>query len=381
MVSDDVEVLIYDKDFQRVGFLGDPLVLTATPRHNQQPTGSITLVGNHRKIPLLYANGSRCVIRYRDEHMIGGPVRLRGGDGSGPSHTVTFQIEDDWRLLNRIVARQVPGSPITDQSAAEYRTLTGPAETVVKTLLGAEITRLGLPVTVATDLGRGDTIEVRARMDKPADVLFPLVDQAGIGVSVQQSGAGYVLDCYEPVTWPINLSEEGGTILDGSWSLLPPEMTRVVGMFDGEATARNYRQLVDADLEAEWGDVIEGVIDARDLKHDDAGFEAAATARMQEALAGAAAKAGLSLTLAETSVFQYGGTGTRRGVHVGDRVTAELAVGVTHTDVLREATLTWSKDGRRITPVVGVRRDDPNTAIVRAVSALGRAVRVRNTRS
>lgn len=380
-MSDDVEVLVYDKDFVRTGFIGDPLVLTATPRHNQQPTASITLAGNHPKIPLLYDKGSRCVIRYRDEHMVGGVTRLRGGEGIGAGKTVTFQIEDDWRLLKRIIARQVPASPITNQSAAEYRVLSGPAETVVKTLLAAEITRLGLPVTVATDEARGGTIEVKARMDYPADVLFPLADQAGIGVTVRQSGAGLVLDCYEPTTWPINLSEAGGTILDGSWSLMPPEMTRVVGMFDGDGTARVYRQLINAALEAEWGDVIEGVIDARDLKHTDPGFEAAATARMQAALDAAVAKAGLSLTLAETSVFRYGGTGTRRGVHVGDILTAELAAGVTVTDVLREATLTWSDEGAHVTPVVGERRDDPTTAIVRAVAALGRSLRTRNTRS
>lgn len=377
-MTDDVEVVVYDKHFARVGWIGDPIIVTATPRHNQQPTGAITLRGDDPKAALLAAKGSRCVIRYRNEHLLGGMTRLRAGEGTTSDSTVTFQIADDWRLLSRVALWQVPGAAITAQGSSEYLTVSGPAETVVKTLLAGAISRLGLPITVATDHGRGAHIEVPARMDKPVDVLYPLVDQAGIGVTVRQVGAGLVLDCYEPTEWPLELSEEGGTILGGSWSLMPPEMTRVVGAFDGDGVDRVYRAYVDAAAETTWGDVIEGVIDARDLKHDDAGFEAAALARMKAAVAAATAKAGLSLTLAETSVFRYGGT----GVHVGDILTASLGRDdVPVTDVLREATLTWSKAGALVTPVVGERRDDPDTALVRAVSAIARSLRIRNSRS
>ena len=376
MSAREVEVTVYDKAFNRVGWIGDPLVLTATPRHNQQPTASITLAGNNSKIALLAEPGARCVIRYRDEHMVGGMVRLQTAEGVGGNRRLTFQVSDDWRLLSRVLLWPVPGSAITSQGGSEYHTVTGPAETVVKTLLGAAITRLGLPVTVAPDLGRGDTITVKARMDKPVDVLYPLVDQAGIGVTVRQVGSGLVLDCYEPTTWPINLSVSGGTIVDGSWSYRAPEVTRVVGGFDGDGTARNFRAQADSAVEGEWGDLVEDFVDARDLKVADAGFTAAANARMQAHIAANRAAAGLSLSLAETSIFRYGGS----GVHVGDILTAELAPGVTTTDVLREATLTLSKDGTQITPVVGERRDDPDYTLGRAVAALASKLR-KTTRS
>lgn len=380
MVSDvaEVEVAIYDKDFAFKGWVGNPLILTATPRHNQQPTASIALAGDDPKLALLAPEGHRAVIRFRGEHCVGGPLRLRRGDGLTGSRVVTFEVEDDWRLAKNLLLWQVPGSAITSQSGSEYHVVTGPAETVVKTLLGAAITRTARPITVAPDLGRGDTITVQARMDKAVDVLFPLVDQAGIGITVRQVGAGLVLDCYEPTDAPIALSEAGGTLTELGWSQQLPSVTRVVLGADGDGTARHFRALVDGDLEDALGDVIETFVDARDLKHDDVGFEAAATARMQAAIAAGASQAGISVSLIESETFRYGGP---NGRHVGDRVVLNLADGQTITDVLRSASLTWSRAGVNVTPVVGERRDDTDTTFARAITALARTQRIQMTRS
>lgn len=377
MVS-EVEVRVYDKDFAFKGWIGNPIYLTATPRHNLQPTAAIALAGDDKKIGLLTEPGRQIVCRYRGEYLLGGPVRMRRGQGLTASRVVTFEVADHWRLLSRVLLWQVPAAAITSQSGSEYHLVTGPAETVVKTFLGAAITRLGLPVTVAADLGRGDTITVQARMSTPVDVLYPLADQAGIGITVRQVGAGLVLDCYEPATKPITLSERGGTLTELDWSIAAPEVTRVVGGFDGEGTARHFRALADTALEAEWGDVIETFVDARDLKHDDPGFEAAATARMQAAIAAGSVKSGLSMALTESKAFRYGGEG---GVHVGDRLNVQPAGGEPIAEVLREATLTWSKAGDRVTPVVGDRRDDPDMTIARAIAGLARAQRTQQTRS
>lgn len=377
-MSDDepFEIIAYSRTFDRIGWVGAPQWLTATPRHNQQPTATIALAADDKKVNVLRTPGARVLIRYRGEHLIGGPCRLRSGQGATAERTVTFQVTDDWWLLNRVQLWQVPGSPIETQSAAEYHVVTGPAETVVKTLLGAAITRIGLPVTVAPDLGRGDTITVKARMDKPADVLYPLVDQAGIGVTVRQAsagrdGGGLVLDVYEPNLWPITLSEAGGTLTEGSWSLQPPSPTRVVLGADGDGDARVHRELINTAAEALW-DVVEEYIDARDLKHTDPDFEAAATARMQAALAAGAIKTGLSIDLAETDVFRYGGA----GVHVGDRVKVELVDGVVVDEVLREATLSDGADGESVAPVIGEHRDDPDDLLAGAVASALRATRI-----
>lgn len=371
MVSEEFDVRIYDKAREPIGFIGDVQLLTATPRHNQQPTASIELAADDPKCAALQVDGTRVVIRYRDEHTIGGPVRSWAASGTGNERKYTFQIVDDYWLLSRILGWQVPGSAITAQSGTEYRTITGPAETVVKTLLGENVTRLSEPVTIATNLGRGDTITVKTRMDQPADILFPLVDQAGIGITVRQVGTGLVLDCYEPTAWPITLSEDGGTLTESAWSRNAPEMTRVIVQGGGDGTARVYRRYINTTLEAALGYVIEGKVDARDIDPADPALEALMSARGQAALAAAAATSGLSVELSETDVFRYGGA----GVHVGDSINVELTTGNTLTDILRSATLTWSPAGIGVTPVIGERRDDPTEIIARAIAATNTTLR------
>lgn len=376
MSDDEFDIRVYDESFTRKGWIGDPLYVTATPRHNLQPTATCALSGTDSKLNMLAASGARVVIRYRDEQILSGPVRARRAEGPLATRIVTFEIEDDWRLLRRILGWPVPAAAL-DAQTSKWGIYSGPAETVVKDIVGAAVDRLGLPVTMAPDLGRGDDIWVRTRFYNLADVLYPQVDQAGIGITVRQSGGGLVLDCYEPTDWPIALSEDGGTIAEGSWSLTPPEVTRVVGGFDGKGTARIFDSLVNTVPEATWGDVVETFVDARDLDHTDPDFAAESYARMHAALADGAVRSGLSLTLAETDTFTYGGP---NGVHVGDRVTVELAPGVTTTDVLREATLTWSKSGMQVTPVVGERTNDSSKTNARAMASLARAHRIQQTR-
>lgn len=369
------DVQLFDKDLVRIGWIGDPTSLVVTPRHNQQPTVALVLPADHQWAPALNTEGSRLLIHYKDEHASSGMVRLTARSGAGAQATFTWQVADDWRLLTRVLGWQVPGSAITAQSASEYDTRTGPAETVLKAFLAQNLARLSgsltQPVTIAPDLGRGDVITVQSRMHPLADRLLPLVDQAGIGVTVRQIGAALVVDCYTPQVWPIVLSEDGGTLVSAEWSRQPPDLTRVVVGGPGDGTARLFRLYVDAALEALYGDVVEGYVDARDIKADDPDFEALMAARGAEALAAGAAKAGLSLVLAETDTYTYGGT----GVHVGDLVPVELAPGVLRTDVLRAATISTGKEGRQVTSTVGDRTDDPDRALASAIAAVAKRQR------
>ncbi|GAB2613521.1 Gp37-like protein [Pseudactinotalea suaedae] len=366
---DEIDIRVYSKTFERLGWVGDPLSVTATPRHNQQPSGQLVVSEAAVSTPLLLEPGARVVIRHRDEVVLSGPCRLVSCEGRIGARKYTIQVQDDWRLLQRMLGWQVPGSGLGSQTS-EYDVRTGPAETVVKQLVAANSSRLGLPVTVVPTQGRGATITVQSRMDRLNDVLFPLVDQAGIGVTVRQSGAGLRVDCYTPAVFPLNLSEAAGTVAGMSWSRRPPEMTRVVVGGPGEGTARVFRSRVSSTLETAWGDVIEGYIDARDIKADDPNRNALMDARGDAALAEAGLKYGLSVQLLETSIFRYGGT----GVHVGDLVQIEPQPGAAPiTDVLREATLSWSKDNAvpRWTPVVGDRSDDNDKKLA---TVLGRAI-------
>lgn len=364
-------ITVFDKAFTRRGTVGDPDALVVNLRHNQQGTAALTIRSDHHRLPDLAAHGARVVIDYDGTQVLSGVVRLRQGSGPSDRGSVTLQVSDDFRLLTRVLGWQVPGAAIGSQGTAEFRNYSDFAESVVKDVVTDNaITRLGLPVTVATDQGRGDLISVDFRMHPLADRLMPAVDQAGFGVTVSQSGAGLVVDGYEPATYPRALSEASGIVTEWSWSEADPEASRVVVGGAGEGTARAYRLVVDAAREADYGDVIEVHRDARNTATT-ADLDAAGA----EALAEAAPTAGLSLRLAETSTFRYDPTGSS-GIRVGDVVTVEVGAGVTVTDVLRECALSWTSDGGLdVTPVVGPRSDDPNRALVTAVGRLARGFR------
>lgn len=360
-------IRIYNKSFGFVDWLGSPISLTVTPRHNLLSTASIVVDADDPKAAGLAAAGARVVIEREGEHLIGGPVRLTRGEGPQSESKLTFSIEDDFRLLHRVLVWPVPNGVVTGNDIAgqtvEYYTVTGPAETVVKDVVSKNaITRLGLPVSTAPNLLRGASFTFTGRFHPLYERLYPALDQAGVGVTVRQSGAGLVVDCYVPKVFPTTLSEASGTLTGWDYSTSAPKATRVVVGGQGEGTARTFKQYVDTSLETVWGDKLEVFQDARDSAA--AGIYAE---RATETLAEGAPMSGFSLSLSETENFRYGGT---EGVHVGDMVTVKVGSLIV-TDVLREATLTWDAgNGETITPVIGERTDDPNKALAKRLRTL-----------
>lgn len=366
------ELTIYDKAFQRTGWVGDARSTHMTVRHNGQPAGAVQIHAGSDAVDSLTEPGARYILHHRGEFLSSGAVRLRSASGAGVKRLLTCQLSDDYRVLPNTRGWPVPGSAIGSQTAAEHDVRTGTAEAVLKAFVTANaVTRLGRPLTVATNLNRGATITVQSRFDKLTDVLLPLIDQAGIGVTVRQVGAGLVLDVYEPRLFPIDLSEEGGTLDEVDWDLIPPDVTRVIVQGPGEGTARENVLRINSAAEALYGDVIEAVTDARDVKADDPNKVALMNARGDEVLAEGAARSGFKLTLGDTETFRYGS----EGVLVGDRIRAEIAPGVVVEEILREATLTFNLDGPAESLVVGERENDPDAVLYKQLSQATRAVR------
>lgn len=370
------ELTIFDKAFQRTGWVGDARSLHMTVRHNGQSSGAVRIAAGSEAVECLSEQGARYVLAWRGEFLSSGVVRLASAEGSGAQRELTFQLSDDFRILTNTLGWQSPASAIGSTTPvtqpAEFNVRTGSAEAVLKGFVTANaVTRLGRPLTVATNLNRGATITVQARMDKLTDVLFPLVDQSGIGVTVRQVGTGLVLDCYTPALFPIDLSEEGGTLDEVAWDLVPPDVTRVVVQGPGDGVAREHVLRINTAAEALYGDVIEQAIDARDVKADDPNKAALMRARGDEALAVGAARSGFKLTLSDTETFRYGGDGVR----VGDRIRAEIAPGVVVEEILREATLTFNLDGPSESLVAGERENDPDARLYRQLFDVTRDVR------
>ena len=377
-IGNPFRVTVYDRAFGFQGYIGNASSVSVNVRHNQQGTASITVDADHRMVPALLEPGARVVIEHRPwptehnpnpwrEFLMSGVVVSRRGQGPQKKAKVTVEISDDIRILSGALGWPVPMSPITDQSAADYAKYSGAAETVVKQAVTANIVnRLGWPVTVAPDLGRGAIVPsgVALRFHYLSDKLLPAAEAAGLGVTVRQQGGGLVLDVYEQRTFPHKLSEKGGTIVDWSWSDTDPTATRAIAGGKGEGTARMFAQAIDSALEAEYP-IREAFKDATDVDTTDA-LRDRATAD----LADQGPRAGLSVKLSESGMFQYGANGVR----VGDVVTVDIG-GQLRTDILRECTLSYNTGkGYTQTPVIGDIDQSPDRALARFVARLRAAV-------
>lgn len=375
-------VTLYDKACVRRGWIGDYEQLTATPRHNATGTGSLTVRSDHHLQPLLLADGTRMVVEYAPDpvvpgtkiQVLSGPIDVAQGTLPLGQNPTTITVQDDLVVLDQVLAWPVPGAAISAQSAQAYDTRTGPAESVIKAYVTANaVTRLGLPLVVATNLGRGPAVSARGRMDKLSDLLLPLADAAGLGISVRQVSGRLELDVYRPTVRTRVLTEESGVLVSGAWTRTRPRATDVIVGGQGEATARKFRLVRDTALAAAHGTRIEVFRDATDVATD-AELDARGALTLAEGRPGA----GISLQLAETSSWRYG-----RTVHVGDVVPVQIAPGVVVTEIIRAAVLTHGRDqGVTISPRVGddTAGAEPNAVLAKALSRVAAAVRQSLTR-
>lgn len=396
MEESPFKITVYDKNLARKAFISTPLSMRAIPRHNLKGMADFSVALDHPALEHLMTPGSRCVIDYAGEFALSGPVVPRSINGPSISGSASFIVEDDFMALHDTLGWQVPGSAITNQSAAERYVITGPAETVVKTLFQLNaINRLGENYIVAPDLGRGSVITVEIRMESLYEKLFPAVEDAGIGVSIRQINGEIVLDCYVPTTYPHTLSEESGIVQDWSWTNTMPKATHVVVGGREEAKLREFRAFSDSAAAALWGRRRETFVDSRDVGsklnewYGDmksaqeatppdtaeiaalnasypairAEYEALVAKRGSEALTEGAEKTGIRMVLSETESFRYG-----KSVRVGDKVSMAVGPGLTLTDLLREAELKWDfADGVTATPSVGDITDNPDRVFAKAL--------------
>jgi hypothetical protein len=373
-----VRLQVWSPAFEPMFSIGDPLSITVTPRHLALGTAELVLPLDHHRVPALMATtGCRLTVGYftgrpADDYtdpanwlqVLSGPIWTRKAEGPTAQGTVTFGAEDDFRVLSGVTAWPTPASAISSQTSA-YDKRTGTAEAVIKAYVTANaVTRLGLPITVATNLGRGAATTKSARFESLTDLLTPVAQLAGLGIRVHQNGsAGLVLDVYEPADRTARvLSESAGTITAWSFSSTGPASTRQIIGGQGELTARQFRQRVATARESEWATRIEQFTDARN-----ADTTAGLDQDGDENLADTAPTAGVTVTVAETDVVRYG-----RNLFVGDRVAVRITPNLVVEDILSAATITWSAaDGLTVEPAVGDAGSESSDAVL--VNSLRRA--------
>lgn len=361
------DVSIWDKDFNYLGACNDPETLVVTPAHLALGTATLTVSMFHPKTSLLGAPGNRLLFKYLGEPVMSGPILAMAGQRS--DNTLSYTVTSDESIFWSTLGYPVPGSALTAQGTGTDDK-SGPAETVLKHYISENATRLGLPVTVAPDLGRGSTISASIRMQLLSDALLTDLQTSGIGFRCIQGDGGLVFDVYETQTYPQVLTELSGIVQDWSWSTQAATATRTVVGGAAVGTSQQYALVTDSATESSYGMVIESYTDDSS-ETDPANLPAAG----QTALTAAASTSGLSVTLSDTKSFQYG-----TSVNVGDTVTIQYGPGLTITDVLAQATLNWDRDtGFTATPVIGEHSNDPTVTLVKKLVQLGQVVRKRFT--
>jgi len=369
-VSGTVSVELYDKALGRLGWLNDA-ELSLTFRHNRRSLATITVPADHLRAAQLVEPGRRVVITYTPDggvpQVMSGPISTRQAQGPGGTSSLVCTVLCDW--VSNALAWPVPGAALSAQSVAYY-TATGAAETVVKDVLRANLlTRLGWPYTIATDLGRGATVSLSARMVPRSDVVEPAADLGGIGLLVRQlpGTSTITVDAYVGTDRTARtLSEAAGAITAWSVTANAPTATRAVIGMDGEGDARTFTSAVDTAAEADW-EAVEVFVDARDLDDGTAGGQ-----RGEDKLAEQGATVSVTASLTETPTWTFG-----RSLFLGDRVTVEPIPGLVSVEMVREVRVTYTAaEGLVVEPVIGdPDATEPERATAKAIRSIAGAVR------
>jgi hypothetical protein len=352
-------------------WVGAPLSVAATIRVEPASDVTITLDADDPQVDVLTAPGSRLVVEYLADplsgtwvHLASGLVGERSGT-SGTAPTRTFSLVEARTVVLGLVSVPSPTLPI-DAQTAEYRTVTGPAETVLKTLVAENAAWCGLPVTVATDHGRGDTITAKIRFAHLSDLL-PQLSDAGLVVDARVSGGGWWLDVREPDTWPDVLTQASGVVQPGSWKMLPPTVTRAVVLGGpGEGVARPAAQVLDGTgLESAWGVVLPSVIDA-----SQATSAPLMTSSGNLLLGAGRPTAQVSAQLSETDDFRAWVTFVP-----GDTVQVQLVGAPVIAAQVTEIAVTWdTSNGLLVVPHVGDVNVSSQAIMTTAISTLAASV-------
>ena len=326
-----------------------------------------TFPGNtaQARLNLIHERGTRARILDEGVPMMSGVIVKRSGKGP-VNPTASFTVSSDVRVLQDVLAWPVPAASLNGGQTVEYRTITGPLETVVKTILQENVTRLGYSLTIAPTQGRGPTVKVQWRFHSVFERIQGLLSQHNAMLDVLMDEAGVLHAEYRPgvtVAKPFDIAS--GTLSSWEWEDQPPTVTRVVVGGQGEGTARKFASVVGTSREALWGTIIEHFVDARDI--DEAAPTQELIDRGWDYLVEGNEKTGVNLGIVSTRQRPYGGD-----YRVGDVVTVKT--GDSHDDIqapLSSVVITQDQNGRRVEPGIDT-IDTINAATYRRIARMDR---------
>lgn len=149
-------------------------------------TATLDLKLDNMTAPLTACDGRYLfVVSLNGKRHVSTPVKAKPyNDADSDEVRVMFTTASPWNLLTGELVPPVPDRPLSQQESAEFYTLTGPVETVVKRLVTIGAERVGHPVAVLPTLGGGPTVSVAARFDTVAELVEDALTGTGYRLSL-----------------------------------------------------------------------------------------------------------------------------------------------------------------------------------------------------
>lgn len=344
---------------------------------------SIQLPAAHPAVGLLSRPGWGMVVTRGDTVLMSGPTGKvqRDRSAASPAGTATITGWDDSIVLSDMLAWPSPGT--IDLAAQDgtggsgYDERSGVAETVMRAYVNANIgpaaptgRKIAL-LDLASDLGRGTTVQGSARFDKLGELLATLANAGGgLGFRVRQNDTRLLFE----VTAPRDLSAktrfdiDNGTIAALTYTYGAPAATVAIDGGAGVDATRIWQATTTADsvaAEALWGRRIERVVDQQNEADPDALDQGGADSLKDDGKT----VTSLTVDLIDSDDRMFG-----RDYGLGDKVTVVVAPDALAADgevtgIISAAAITYGPAGYQAKALIG----DPDAAANAPLQRLARA--------
>jgi hypothetical protein len=342
-----VTITTRDEALRRTGQVEDFRSLTMPLRFNRTSSWVLEL---DEKAPVadLFGRTSGVIIARDGVPLLSGPVTGLRRTRQGGRRTLIVNGVDDTVWLERRLALPVPSGP--PYTAAAYDDRSGAAETVMRGYVndnlgpGATAARRLPALTLLADEARGTSVRGRARFVTLLELLQALALAGGdLGFRIVQVGVGLQFQVYLPAdrTRSAVFSLELGNLRGYDYAVAAPTADYVYVGGGGEGTGRVIVEGGDQPTVDLYGRV-EVFIDRRDTA-----VAADLEQTRAETLLEQRETTSLSIEPVDTASVAFG-----RDYGLGDRVSVVIDR-ETVQDVVREVTLTLTREGERLTPVIG----------------------------
>ncbi len=336
MQPDDVTIEVLDRNLQRVGQILPEQWTDAKPILRLRAVGdwTMSLPVDLPATALLAQPGAGILVTGPTGELFSGLVGKGSekADQKDPVGTITFTGPDFNQVLADALAWPDPANGDETTQATAYDLRSGPAETVIRSLVDANIgpsapaSRRGWFASLLeldVDQQRGQTVTSSVRFDNLLDQAATLGKVGGIGFRVTVGEGHLLLTFFKPSdrSRQVRLDIANGNLDSYTSEVSAPTVTRAIVGGQGEGAARTFLQrTTPASLQAEdlWGRRIEQFKDERNT--DNQGELAQAG---DELLAdGGATLQTLKLDPADDQTMQY-----QRDWDLGDYITAVTSQG------------------------------------------------------